>query len=96
MIYMYQLVRCMKLTVFKATLSDYVATFPHPGGPQKIKEGTSPDSRMVRRIAFFPTTLSCPTYSSMDEGLMSSARGLLSSLGEEMADFEELPDSHLD
>ena len=55
-------------------------TFPQPGGPQKMRDGTLPDSSMVRRIAFFPITFSCPTKSAMEDGLITSARGALSSL----------------
>ena len=44
-----------------------------------MRDGTCPDSRMVRRIAFFPVTPSCPTYSSIVVGLTTSAKGALRS-----------------
>ncbi len=50
-------------------------TFPQPGGPHSISDGTSPDSRTVRRMELLPTAASCPIKSSTDLGLMSSARG---------------------
>ena len=55
-------------------------TFPQPGGPQKISDGTFPDSSTVCNIEFFPITLSWPTYPLMVDGLISSARGAFSSL----------------
>jgi len=74
-------------------------TFPQPGGPQNISEGTCPDSRILRRMVFLPITPSCPTYSSMLDGLMTSARGALSSLGvddfSEEEDAADLPCPHL-
>ena len=38
--------------------SKHAHTFPQPGGPQKMSDGTFPDSSMVRSMAFFPITLS--------------------------------------
>ena len=51
-------------------------TFPHPGGPQKIKDGRSPDSKTVYSIESFPRTECCPTYSCIFEGLAASANGM--------------------
>ncbi len=51
------------------------STFPQPGGPHSISDGTSPDSRTVRRMELLPTAASCPIKSSTNLGLMSSARG---------------------
>ena len=55
-------------------------TFPQPGGPQKIIDGTSSACSRVLNKLFLPSTLDCPTYSSRVFGRIRSARGLKSSL----------------
>lgn len=51
-------------------------TFPHPGGPHRIRDGISWVSRRDRRSVCWPTTLFWPKYSSSVFGLSISARGL--------------------
>lgn len=51
-------------------------TFPHPGGPHRITDGISCDSRSDRRRVCWPTALLWPKYSSRVFGLSASARGL--------------------
>lgn len=51
-------------------------TFPHPGGPHRMREGTSCDWSRARSSVCSPNTLFCPKYSSRVQGLIFSARGL--------------------
>lgn len=51
-------------------------TFPHPGGPQRIRDGISWEFRSDRKSVCWPTTLLWPKYSSSVFGLSISAKGL--------------------
>lgn len=50
-------------------------TFPHPGGPHKIRDGISQDSSRDRKRVCWPTILFWPKYSSSVLGLRISAKG---------------------
>lgn len=54
---------------------------PHPGGPQKIRDGKNPVSLLVLRSfvinPLVPTKCFCPTNFFSDFGLSSSASGML-------------------
>src|SRR3569833_3170776 len=49
--------------------------FPVPGGPQRIRECSCPDSMAWRRGLPGPSTCCCPTNSSSERGRMRSASG---------------------
>ena len=67
---------CMHETrEYTTTSGTAQCTFPQPGGPQKINDGTSPVWRMECRKDCCPVTLSCPTKPSISAGLTTSARG---------------------
>lgn len=51
-------------------------TFPHPGGPHRIKDGISWESRSDRKSVCWPVTWLWPKYSSSVFGLSISAKGL--------------------
>ena len=55
--------------------------FPLPGGPQKIIDGTYPDSMILRKGVPGPTMDRCETYPSKSSGRIRSAKGVVMSIG---------------